>query len=345
MKPKNHIIRNILIGLAFLISILFKIYHKAVYAVIQNLLSPKLKLISNKKWEGGISYLEIPYSNISKSDYLNLYVPRSNTLVPLLILVHGGGFITNDCESRQTRLMYQYFRDHGYACASINYRLAPKAAFPAAIEDVKAGIRYLRANADKYGYNADNISIWGESAGGYLAAMAALTKDNEFMGVSYIGEETQKQKVSAKVSTLIVYYGCIELGGKSYDWKSLNIPAPVISIANYWINGKVLKGYKSVESFWLRGNIENMTREELAPSDPYNYIKKNIDKNINLKVWISHGDCDITIPYPQSVRFYKKLADILGTDRVKYVQRHNFKHGDDRFYLENELEQLRKFLQ
>ena len=53
-----------------------------------------------------------------------------------------GGFVYNDSQSRQAQLMYRYFRDHGYACASVNYRLAQEAAFPAGVEDVKSAIRF-----------------------------------------------------------------------------------------------------------------------------------------------------------------------------------------------------------
>ena len=93
------------------------------------------------EWTGGKSYKNVQYSEVSASDYLNLYVPDDDNPPPLLVLVHGGGFVTNDCESRQAQLMYQYFRDHGWACATVNYRLAQEAFFPAAVEDVKCAVR------------------------------------------------------------------------------------------------------------------------------------------------------------------------------------------------------------
>ena len=71
------------------------------------------------------------------------------------------------------------------ACASVNYRLAQEAAFPAAVEDCKAAVRYLRANADKYGYNADQITVFGESAGGYTDIIG-LDKDLKSIGLPRI---------------------------------------------------------------------------------------------------------------------------------------------------------------
>lgn len=71
------------------------------------------------------------------------------------------------------------------ACASVNYRLAQEAAFPAAVEDRKAAVRYLRANADTYGYKADQITVFGESAGGYTD-ITGLDKDLKSIGLPRI---------------------------------------------------------------------------------------------------------------------------------------------------------------
>jgi len=68
----------------------------------------------------------------------------------------------------------------GFTVASVEYRLGHEAPFPGAIIDIKAAIRYLRANAERYSINTEKFGICGESAGGYLAAMAALIQDNEY---------------------------------------------------------------------------------------------------------------------------------------------------------------------
>ena len=63
---------------------------------------------------------------MSPSDYVNTYVFDSEEAPPLYMVIHGGGFVFNDAEARQAQWMYQYFRNHGFACASVNYRLADK---------------------------------------------------------------------------------------------------------------------------------------------------------------------------------------------------------------------------
>ena len=147
-------------------------------------------------WQGGKAYMGVQYADVSESDYLNLYVPDGVENPRLIVAVHGGGFVLNDCESRQAQLFYQYFRDHGYAVATVNYRLAKEAVFPAAVQDVKAAVRFLKANAEKYCYNADKVAIWGESAGGYLCVMAGVTAQGEFDDLPFIGEDALETPVT-----------------------------------------------------------------------------------------------------------------------------------------------------
>ena len=63
--------------------------------------------------------------------------------------------------------------DEGYAVASIDYRLTGDAPFPAQIEDCKAAVRWLRANAERYHFDADKVGVWGHSSGAHLAALLA----------------------------------------------------------------------------------------------------------------------------------------------------------------------------
>ena len=186
MKQKKRIILLLVLLIA---AALIGANHRAISLIRNNLTTGQISLPDTASWSSGKAYLQVPYSDVSETDYLNLYVPDAETPPPLLVLIHGGGFIFGDPETGQIQYMYDYFRDHGYACATVNYRLAQEAPFPGAVDDCKAAIRFLRANADFYGYNADSITVFGESAGGYLALMCAVTTDEDFHGVPYIGQE------------------------------------------------------------------------------------------------------------------------------------------------------------
>ncbi len=90
---------------------------------------------------------------------------------PAVIWVHGGGWR----EGSRSPAPNVQLAKHGFVTASISYRLSDEAIFPAQIHDVKAAIRFLRANADRWGIDPARIGIWGHSAGGHLAALAAVT--------------------------------------------------------------------------------------------------------------------------------------------------------------------------
>lgn len=319
------------------------VYRKAAYAVFRNLTTKKINLSESAEWDGGMSYTDIPYAGDSPSQYLDLYVPHmeNGKNPPLFVLIHGGGFIAGDARTRQAQFMYRFFRDQGYACASINYRLAQEAAFPAGLSDCKAAIRYLRAHADVYGFDAEKVAVWGESAGGYIAVMCAVTDDTEFMDVRFTDQETYGD-VSAKVSVLADYYGVIDLGEMTGDWKVLGIPDIVYRVANSWISGDVLSGFENVESFWMRKNTSEMTQEDLSCIDPHRYIKEN--DLTGLSAYIVHGDCDITVPYLHSERLYEELLGKLGDDSSVFHLVPDMGHAVDGLYTDEMLTELKNYL-
>ena len=111
---------------------------------------------------------------------LDIYRPRAHAApLPMVVYVHGGGWKNGD--SRRALSFGDFPRAlaglaaQGYVVASINYRLSPQARFPAALQDVKSAIRWLRGHAASYGGDVASVAVWGASAGGQLAAMAGAT--------------------------------------------------------------------------------------------------------------------------------------------------------------------------
>jgi acetyl esterase/lipase len=354
MKEKKRsktgiVVRIVLIILCCVVAVFASfaaLYPKAVGAVWGNVTSKKLQLPEKDDWTGGKSLMKVPYASDSESQYLDLYIPDTGEasggkLPQLYVIIHGGGFITNDSQSRQAQLMYRYFRDHGYACATVNYRLAQEAQFPAALSDCKAAIRFLRAHAEEYGYDARKLPVFGESAGGYLATMCSVTDDSQFSEVSFIGEENM-DPVSGEVDLLVDYYGHIENEGAEEDWKTLGIPALVRRVANSWVSGSATRGYEDVESFWFRKNVSEMTPEEKAKVNPYTYIDSHdLEK---LSVWIIHGDADLTVPYLQSERLAAHMKQKLGDDRVSYTLYPGQGHAGDMLYSDEVLDGLKEYM-
>ena len=112
---------------------------------------------------------------------LDLHVPAGAGPWPLVVWVHGGAWRNGDRKSLPDTYgslgFFDRIQRRGYAVASVDYRLSAEATFPAQLDDVRAAIRWLRENAADRRLDPGRFATWGESAGGHLAAMAALVAD------------------------------------------------------------------------------------------------------------------------------------------------------------------------
>jgi acetyl esterase/lipase len=107
---------------------------------------------------------------------LDVYYPQQwNGPAPLAVFVHGGGWTSGDKTGSAGYADKDELLARGYVVASVDYRLAPEYRWPAQIEDVKAAIRFLRANAARFGVDPERLGVWGSSAGGHLVSMVGLT--------------------------------------------------------------------------------------------------------------------------------------------------------------------------
>jgi pectinesterase len=119
--------------------------------------------------------LHLPYAKIGDLELLVDVIRPADTGVisPAVIYVHGGGWSAGN----KTNTPNELLASRGFATFSVSYRLSDEAIFPAAIHDVKAAIRWVRANALDLRIDPERIGIWGHSAGGHLASLAAVTGD------------------------------------------------------------------------------------------------------------------------------------------------------------------------
>jgi acetyl esterase/lipase len=120
------------------------------------------------------------YSPAGRSVWLDLYLPGgSNTAHPFVVYMHGGGWSGGTARTTGTfedwPAVLASLAAKGYVVASVDYRLSGEAKFPAAVQDIKAAIRWLRTNAATYGVDKDHGLVWGPSAGGHLAALVAMS--------------------------------------------------------------------------------------------------------------------------------------------------------------------------
>jgi acetyl esterase/lipase len=217
--------------------------------------------------EGVRALRDLEYvQNGHERNRLDLYLPeRTSGPLPVLAWFHGGGWERGD----KTASPAIALATHGFAVASINYRFSQHAIFPAQIHDCKAAIRWLRANAGKYGLDADHIGAWGASAGGHLVALLGTTagvKDLEGQG----GNEAQSSRVQAVV-----------------DWYG---PTDFLTV-----------GAKDTRTHLLGGDPQ-ANPDKAAKASPMAYVSKDAAPFL-----IMHGDKDSTVPIAQSELFAQSL--------------------------------------
>lgn len=333
----------VIFAIILVLAVVLVINRHWIWMVACNLTSPDRDLGNAVSWEGGKTYLNVAYGTESDNQYLDLYVPEGDELFPLLIIVHGGGFVSNDARSKQARFMYEYFRDQGYVCASINYRLADEGYYPTAIEDVKAAIRFLGQHGQDYGYDIQQVAIFGESAGGYLAAMAALSAPEDFSDVLCVGETESQRFPEVHISTLLDYYGVMDLSCMAEQFREEGVPQLVISIANSWASTAGY-GFDTFEENWINLARENWGDEQLLHGNVIWQAGQGKNENTVLKTLIYHGDADITVPYLQSVALEQTLKQLYGKDAVSFRTFHGYRHADDRMYSDEVLKEVEQFL-
>lgn len=341
-KKKKHIGLYILLGVMAVLAIILIVNRYTVRQIWCNVFSPTLPLDESTDWTGGKTYEKLPYATDSEAQYLDLYVPDSAEKPPLFVLVHGGGFAFNDSQSRQAQFMYRYFRDHGFACASINYRLSTEAAYPAAECDVKAAVRFLCHNAEEYGFDAERIAIWGESAGGYLASMTALSSPESFSDTLCIGETKDVMFEMPSFDALVDYYGCVDFVTQRGNFAEEGLVSWIPTVANSWAN-EVLDGYGSLEELWFRKAYADWGDEEKTEASPLHRAERQDNRNPTMRSLLVHGDADITVSRLQSVELYNALKANGEDVTLKLVP--NCKHADDRLFTDELLGEVEAFLQ
>lgn len=218
---------------------------------------------SNKEFK------DIQYAEVNGRKLLvDIYLP-ANPDPYLIVWIHGGAWHSGSKESPPFGLL-----PAGYALASVDYRLSVEAPFPAQAYDIKAAIRYLRANAKKYGYHSDKIIIWGSSAGGHLAALIGTTNGDKDLE----GNEGNNLEQSSSVQAIIDFYGPTNFTTilSQSTPHGLSVRAPALAL----LLGKPLEDAKELAR-------QASPVLQVDPSDP--------------PLLIMHGDQDIQVPVNQSL--------------------------------------------
>jgi len=221
---------------------------------------------------------DVEYSRVGDRVAMDIFRPKSATAnapgkAPAVLAIHGGGF------RRGTRNSYHALciklAQRGYVAATASYRLAPRHQFPAALEDSKAAVRFLRANAARFGLDPMRIGVTGGSAGGHLALMVGLTGPLKI----FEGSGPHLDQSSA-VQAIVNYYG------------------PTDFTQSY---GKSVDAHEVLPLF-LGGDLEHARQAHIAAS-PLNYVTPLAPPTLTI-----HGTQDKYVAYEQGTWITSKLA-------------------------------------
>jgi acetyl esterase/lipase len=221
---------------------------------------------------------------------LDVYRPAGDGPWPLVIWVHGGAWQagSKDGGGPALRLL-----DRGYAVASVNYRLSQHAQFPAQIEDCKAAVRWLRANAQKYGLDPNRFGVWGASAGGHLVALLGTAGD-----VKDLDGTGGNLGVSSRVQAVCDWFG----------------PSDFSKVVEQAIPGTRIDRTRAdcPEAKLIGGRIADYP-DRVKRANPITYISKDDPPFL-----IVHGDQDTTVPVGQS-RILHEALKAAGVDSTLVV--------------------------
>lgn len=259
------------------------------------------------------THRDIEFAKVGEHDLkLDLYLPDKAAKPPLVVWVHGGAWRRGSKEKMQIPGLV----GHGFAIASVGYRLSPVAKFPAQSHDIKSAIRFLRAKESEFGYDAERVFIAGASAGGHLAALIGVTN-----GHAELKGNVGVSGSSSDIAGIVDFYGPSNfmtiLNQSTPHGLSVRVPALELLLG--------AQPEDSVDLAKLASPVFHVDAE-----DP--------------PILMIHGDQDPQVPINQSheiVGAYKAAG--IG-DKAKLVVIHGGEHGGEDFYDERRMQLVADFL-
>lgn len=266
-------------------------------------------------------YLDVPYvPNAGKNQYLDIYLPdEGNGPFPTLVFIHGGAFLGGDKRDFQPMYLMDGIR-RGYAVVSLNHRFSYEAKFPQPLFDVKAAIRFLRANAEKYCLDTKHFAAAGNSAGAYFATMLGVTA-----GIpAFEDPDMGNPGVDTSVQAVIGLYGV-------YDMVKQSI---------FTDNSPGMNGHK-MENFadTFMGAVCRDCPGLMSLVWPGSYVTKDCPPTL-----IQAGTSDEVVPFENSPDLVNRINAICGEGRAIMEPFEGCTHGHPDFLKPENIERLFAFL-
>lgn len=268
-------------------------------------------------------WLDQAYAQISPAQKLDLFLPEKGAgPFPVVVHLHGGGFMFGDKADGQLTPVLSAL-NRGFAVASLNYRLSGEARFPAQIQDVKAGLRWLRAHATEFRLDPTRIAVWGGSAGGHLAALAGTSGGVAALEDLSLGCADQSSRVQAVVD----WFGPIDFLSMDEQFRATGV-------------GRADHGEAQSPESRLLGQKVSLVPEKAKAANPATYISSD-----DPPFFIQHGAKDPMVPTQQSIQFAAALEKSLGKGKVHFDVLSDAGHGGPAFNTPENLKKVLDFLE
>ena len=269
------------------------------------------------------SYPDLAYAAVSSAQALDLYLPNDTPgPYPCILAIHGGGFIFGDKRDDQVNAPLEAVH-RGYAVAAMNYRMADEALFPAAVQDVKAAIRFLRAQAQRLDLDPARFAAWGNSAGGYLAVMAGVTGTVSAFDDPALGNVMQPSHVQA----VIDWFGPVDFRSQDAELQASGKGRPVHDLPD------------SPESRFLGIRLPDASEDLLRRANPLTYLGADLPPFL-----IQHGADDDLVPVEQSMLLARALRGVMRETDVLFDVVPESLHGGPAFETEENMARVFSFL-
>lgn len=280
----------------------------------------EMQTIASENDVPGVNFeSDVVYSSYDEMNViLHLITPQQGPNpepVPLVVYVPGSAWFPQNL-ARSVPRMIDFAEQSGYAVAIVQYRPSTVAKSPAQLVDIKASIRFLRTNADRYYIDPERVAIWGTSSGGHLASMVGVTQEIKKFDTDVYSDQ------SSNVSAVVDFFGPTDFQ-KMDEYPSImqhNEPT-------------------SPESTVIGGPIQDPANQ--AKVDEYNPITYVAAERDIPPFLIMHGDVDPLVPFNQSLILFEALRD--AGHEASFYKLTGAGHGD-RFFTPQTYEILLDFL-
>lgn len=243
-------------------------------------------------------FFDLKYANASETQKLDLWLPDvpASGPYPVVLYFHGGAFRVGAKRENQSEPVLRVL-ERGCAVADVEYRKSGEARFPAMLQDAKAAVRFLRANAGKYDLDADRFAAWGASCGGWIVSMLGVTAGR----AEFDEEDRTDPEQSDAVQAVVDWCGpCGNFLLMDPDFRESGLGEPDHTPAD------------SPEGQFMGACLTEIP-DRCRLAAPGTYVHAGMPP-----ILIVHGKQDQVVPVQQSRRFYEEIVRAAGEERAEY---------------------------